>query len=98
MANTITPQQPKTPLRQHVLGQLLYSNSRTVRWMRRVAAGLGIALGLAQLKLPIESLLPNWIARKDFLQEYTLARAVVDKIDPYLATEELAARYLVSLF
>ncbi|MGQ9493019.1 MAG: glycosyltransferase family 87 protein [Anaerolineae bacterium] len=98
MANTITPQQPKTPLRQHLLGRLLYSNSRTVRWMRRIAAGLGIALGLAQLKLPIESLLPNWIARRDFLQEYTLARAVVDKIDPYLPTEKLAAHYLGSLF
>ncbi|MBC7261484.1 MAG: DUF2029 domain-containing protein, partial [Chloroflexi bacterium] len=65
--------------------------------MRCIATGLGIVLGVAQLKLAIESLFPAWIARKDFLQEYILARAMVDRVDPYLPIAELAAHYLGNL-
>ncbi|MBC7232237.1 MAG: DUF2029 domain-containing protein [Chloroflexi bacterium] len=97
MANTIASEQPKTSPRQHVLARLLYSHSPTARWARRIATVLGIALGLACLRYPIAFLQSQWIYRKDFLQEYTLARAVADRMDPYLPTKVLAARYLGSL-
>jgi hypothetical protein len=97
MSHFMETQQPHKVPRQHVLARLLYSHSPAARWTRRIATGLGIALGLVQLRILIGSLQPEWIYRRDFLQEYTLARAVVDRIDPYLPTQELAARYLGNL-
>jgi len=98
MANTIASEQPKASPRQHVLARLLYSHSPAARWTRWVVVVLGIVLSLAYLRqYPIASLQFQWIYRRDFLQEYTLARAVADRIDPYLPTEVLAARYLGSL-
>jgi hypothetical protein len=49
------------------------------------------------LRVPVGSLLPEYLSRKDFLQEYTLARAIADGIDPYLPTDVLAERYLGGL-
>ncbi|MGC8787563.1 MAG: glycosyltransferase family 87 protein [Anaerolineae bacterium] len=97
MPHLMVTKRPHPVQRQHVLARLLYSHSSAARWMRRIATGLGIVLGVAQLKLAIESLFPAWIARKDFLQEYILAKAMVDRVDPYLPIAELASRYLGSL-
>jgi alpha-1,2-mannosyltransferase len=80
--------------RQHVLGRLLCSQWRAARLFRRAVAVLAMVLGLAHLRFPIETLRPEYLSRKDFLQEYTLARAIADGIDPYLPTEVLAARYV----
>jgi hypothetical protein len=58
---------------------------------------LAVALGLAQLKAPIQVLQPDVISRKDLIQEYAMARAIVDRLDPYLPTNILADRYLDGL-
>jgi alpha-1,2-mannosyltransferase len=84
---------PQTTPRQHVLGRLRYSQSPGARWLRRVVAVLAIALGLLNLKVPLGVLQPEYVYTKDFLQEYTMSRAMVDRIDPYLPTDVLAARY-----
>jgi hypothetical protein len=93
--STAKPTQPTDPTqRQHVLGRLVYSQSRAAGQLRRLVAILVIMLGLAGFKAPVTSLLPEHVYGKDFLQGYTLARAIADRMDPYLPTEVLAARYL----
>lgn len=89
LETNVRPQQ-----RQHVLGKLIYSQSRDARLMRRAAAVVGVVLGLAILRFSLQSLLPQYAFRKDFLQEYVLARAMADRIDPYLPLTTLARRYL----
>jgi hypothetical protein len=84
----------QTAQRQHVLGRLLYSQSQSARWLRWAAAILAIVAGLAHLRIPIGALLPENVYGRDILQGYTLARAIQDGINPYLATEVLAARYV----
>ncbi len=83
--------------RQHILGRLVYSQSPAARWLRWGVVALAIAVGLAALKLPLESLLPEHAFRKDFLQEYLLVKAIADGVDPYLPTAVLAERYLGAL-
>jgi hypothetical protein len=87
----------QTAQRQHVLGRLVYSQSRGARLLRAAVVILAFVLALYGLKLPLGSLLPPLVYRKDFLQEYTLARAIADGFDPYLPTHVLAERYSDSL-
>jgi hypothetical protein len=58
---------------------------------------MAIVLGLSQLRLPLQVLMSDGIYGKDMIQEYTMARAIVDGVDPYLPTAVLAERYLGSL-
>jgi len=51
-------------------------------------------LGLLSLVFSMQSLLPENIFRKDFIQEYLLAKAVLNGIDPYMSLPELADRLI----
>jgi hypothetical protein len=64
--------------------------------LRGVAAVLAVVAGLGAFRIAVASVLPQYVFafRKDFLQEYTLARALAEGTDPYLPTKELALRYL----
>ncbi|MHB1159210.1 MAG: glycosyltransferase family 87 protein [Chloroflexota bacterium] len=79
---------------RHALGDLILSPSRAARLLRRAAVAAALLIGLAMLKVPIESLLAPTVYRKDFLQEYLLARAIAEGVDPYLPIPELATRFL----
>ncbi len=83
--------------RQHLIARLVYSQSTAARLFRWAALALAIALCLKSLSLGLQSLLPEYVYRKDFMQEYTLARAIAEGVDPYLPTETLAARYVGAL-
>ena len=80
-------------LPSHALARLLGGEGRIARWARRALAALAVAAGLAALPRLHESLLPPHVVRKDFLQEYLLARAVAEGMDPYLPIAALAERY-----
>ncbi len=84
----------RTAQRQHALGRLVCSQSRPVRLVRWILAVLAIVLALAQLRAAVRTLLPQRIYDKDFLQGYILARATLDRADPYLPTDVLAERYV----
>jgi alpha-1,2-mannosyltransferase len=62
-----------------------------VMWL----AGLSLAALFGALVLSL-SLVPSdsTVADKDFGQEYILARAILDHVDPYQPVQELAARYV----
>lgn len=79
---------------RHVLGELIWSRSRKARLLRRATLSLAFLFGLATLKVPIVSLMEPHVYRKDFLQEYLLARAIVEGVDPYLPITVLADRFL----
>jgi hypothetical protein len=55
---------------------------------------LAFLLGLAELRIPIASLSAPYIYGKDFLQEYIMARALAEGVDPYLPIPFLAGRFL----
>jgi alpha-1,2-mannosyltransferase len=90
--NAAGPTRPTS--RQHVLGRLIYSHSAAAVSARRVVAVLGVVLGLAHLKIPLGSLLPEYIYSRDVLQGYVLAKAILDGADPYLPMPQLVARYV----
>ena len=83
--------------RQHLLGRLVYAKSIHGRLLWGSVILFGVIMGLASLRVPIQSLSPEYVYRKDFLQEYTLARAVAEGVDPYQPTALLAERYLGAL-
>ncbi len=80
--------------RRHVLGNLIWPSSSADLLLRRVAVALVFLLGVAELKVPVQSLVVPYVYLKDFLQEWLLARAFVEGVDPYLPIPELADRFL----
>lgn len=56
-----------------------------------IATGI---VGLLSLAFSLQSLLPQNIFRKDFIQEYLLAKAVLNGIDPYTPLPALAERLI----
>ena len=88
------PEPAQNTQRQHVLGRWVYSQSQSARLLRYGLAILAIVLALVRLTATVRSLVPPLVYRKDFLQEYTLARAIADGSDPYVPTEVLVARYV----
>jgi alpha-1,2-mannosyltransferase len=79
---------------QHVLGRLIASTSSAAQALRVLAAGGAVILGLAALRLSLASLLPELVFRKDFLQDYVLAKAIAERANPYVPISVLAQRYL----
>ena len=53
--------------------------------------------GLFQLTLAVQSLKLPDVYRKDFMQEYLLARAVIERVNPYLPVSTLAAKLVDQL-
>ncbi|MFN7949146.1 MAG: glycosyltransferase family 87 protein [Blastocatellia bacterium] len=53
-----------------------------------------LLIGLAQLAFSSLALHPSLIHRKDFIQEYLLARAVLSRTEPYRPLPEMAAEML----
>jgi len=52
------------------------------------------AIGLTSLRASALSLLPPLTYRKDFIQEYLLARAILEGVDPYTPLPELASQFM----
>lgn len=50
------------------------------------------AVGAAELGYSLVSLMSPWVYRKDFIQEYLLARAVLNGVNPYLPLPQLAEK------
>jgi hypothetical protein len=87
---------PRQTGRQHVLGRLFHTQTPTARWLRSILVVLAILAGLAHLRARSQSLTSDRIYDKDIVQEYTMARAILDGVDPYLPITELAERYVGS--
>jgi hypothetical protein len=62
------------------------------RKSRRVLIVIALVFGAAGFRIAINSLAPPNVYRKDFMQEYLLARAVRAGINPYLHPPQLAER------
>lgn len=70
------------------------SISPLARWLLVCIVAAGVFAGLVSLVEAGRSLLPPGLDHKDFVQEYLLARAIADGVDPYLPISTLASRYL----
>ncbi len=79
-----------TAKRQHILGQVLASQTPTGRIIRLAAAAIMVVLGLKHFP---EFLVPPTSYLKDFLQEYVMARAALVGTDLYLPVDLLAKQY-----
>ncbi len=64
-------------------------SSRKIKWALIVITSLQALVGL---KLILQALQPEYVYRKDLLQDYLLAKAVLNGVDPYLPLPELALR------
>lgn len=65
-----------------------------LRLILLVTAGI---MALANLGFSLRSLLPPYVYQKDYMQEYLLARAVLEGEDPYLPLPNLADHFLEPL-
>ncbi len=86
----------EAPPSRHALGNLIWSPSRAARLLRRVNVSLLFLCGLwVEATQPVASLQrPVLYGMKDFLQDYDLARAIIQHMDPYLPISALAQRVL----
>jgi hypothetical protein len=81
----------------HLIKNILYSKQTLMIWLRRLLIFSLFLAGVAGIRVLYHTLFPPLVYHKDLVQEYLLARAVVDGIDPYLPLPDLGARYLGSL-
>lgn len=80
-------------LYQRAFGRLVHPRSSVDRLLRLAVLGLA-AFGLARFLLfSWLSLQAPFLYGKDFLQEYLLAKAILEGVDPYLPIRTLAAHY-----
>ncbi len=80
----------------HKLSVLVYSTSR---WPRAARAALMplVVFGILSLATPLRSLEEPFVYHKDFVQEFILAHAVLERANPYVSVtqpRELASRYI----
>ena len=61
---------------------------------QRLALVIALIVSLAELVFSTQALISPWVYRKDFIQEYLLARAVLTGADPYLPLPQLAERLI----
>jgi hypothetical protein len=76
----------------HFARTLLFA--RRLRSVRYAFLALLLLQGLLGLRFALLSLAPPGVYMKDFIQEYLLAQAVVNGVNPYLPLPELADRFL----
>jgi len=66
---------------------------RVARALKMLVAMVALAIGTLSLLFSAGTLFGPLVYSKDFGQEYLLARAIRDGVDPYLPVRELAERY-----
>jgi hypothetical protein len=79
---------------RHFVTTILYGDRRPLRLTRSLLLALLLVQGLLGLRFALLSLAPPGVYMKDFIQEYLLAQAVVNGVNPYLPLPELADRFL----
>lgn len=62
--------------------------------LKRLLVLFAIINGLIGIKRSVDSLLPPQLYKKDFVQEYLLAKATLSGVNPYLPMPELAGMFL----
>lgn len=68
--------------------------TETPRPLSRFTVVILATVGLLTLGRQVVALFPPEVYRKDMIQEYLLARAILDRSNPYVAQPVLAERYL----
>lgn len=84
---------PKTANERHVLVRLLNASSAGTRVLRWVFLAVLLVLGGASLARATQSLSPEYVYLKDFVQDYLWVRAVTAGADPYRDVTELAVQF-----
>ncbi|NLF01328.1 MAG: DUF2029 domain-containing protein [Anaerolineales bacterium] len=80
-----------------LLNRLVHSDRALYLFARRAICLMAVIVGLNTLRLAVQALGPDYAHRKDFLQEYVFARALLDGTNPYTPLPQLAERYLGTL-
>ncbi len=96
------PEQPQNSrstgsLAAGIIERILSSRAPVMIAARYMLAGCIALLGLASLRFSALSLLPPEVYRKDCMQEYLLAKALLNGVEPYLFLSELAEKFLGDL-
>lgn len=86
----------KSP-RPHPIKRILQSKERGMIICKYGLIILIALVGLQNFLLSLKSLKPELVYKKDIIQEYLLAKAVLSGVDPYLPCPELAQRFVGSV-
>jgi hypothetical protein len=78
----------------HIINAILYADRPPMRFLRYFLLAALLLMGLLGLRFAFLSLAPPGVYMKDFIQEYLLAQAVVNGVNPYLPLPELADRFI----
>jgi len=81
----------------HPINRVLNSRKPALVLIKYILVIIVAMTGFFNLYIVVTSLIPPSVYKKDFIQEYLLARAVLDGIDPYLPLPELSQQFLGSL-
>jgi hypothetical protein len=86
--------QPPQRARPHPLSWQIWSDAPRAQLWRRAFVAAFVLLGLASLRFAVQSLAPADVYRKDLVQEYVLARTLLERANPYVPIAALAQRHL----
>jgi hypothetical protein len=85
------------PSYSHPVNRVLNSRKPVMVLLKYVLVSIVVVMGFLNFKFATRSLISPSVYKKDFIQEYLLARAVLNDVDPYLPLPELSKRFLKPL-
>lgn len=74
--------------------RIIYADSIFLIWLRRLFLIYICAAGLINISFSVQSLLIPYVYKKDFIQEYLLAKATLAGVSAYLPLPDLAQRFI----
>lgn len=80
--------------KDHIIKRIIASKKPAMVALKNALVGFTAVLGAISIIYCLDSFSPENIYRKDFIQEYLLAKAARNGIDPYIAVSELANRLI----
>jgi hypothetical protein len=84
----------QTSNQDSLVKRLLFSRETALIVFRYLLLAIFIIGGLNTLKFSFQSLSSAYVHRKDFIQEYLLAKAALSGVNPYAPIPELAERFI----
>ena len=89
---------PTRPYAQaNLIRNILISRQSFMMFLRYLFVFVLVIFAFSRVRFTVYSLLGQNIYKKDFMQEYLLAKATMAGIDPYSPFEDLARQFLGSL-
>lgn len=77
-----------------IIQRFISADSRAFIWLKRLFVIYLCVAGLINISFSAQALLKPYVYKKDFIQEYLLAKATLSGVNPYLPLPDLAQQFI----